>query len=61
MSLIPKSWAFCGRRRQDATFACTFNPRRPVEARAPPTVAYEYYTPANRASAKPVELEVIEK
>jgi hypothetical protein len=31
-----------------------------VKAKTPATVAYEYYTPKNRATAKPVELRVEE-
>jgi hypothetical protein len=36
-------------------------PKYPVKAKTPPSVAYEYYTPANRGSAQPVELTVVEK
>ena len=31
-------------------------PKYPVKAKTPATVAYEYYTPANRGTAQPVEL-----
>jgi hypothetical protein len=43
------------------TFAYTLKPKYPVKAKTPATVAYEYYTPANRAAAQPVELKVAEK
>jgi len=43
------------------TFEYTLKPKYPVKAKAPPTTAYEYYTPANRGATKPVELEVVEK
>jgi hypothetical protein len=33
-------------------------PKYPIKAKTPSSVAYEYYTPANRAIAKPVELVV---
>jgi hypothetical protein len=33
-------------------------PKYPIKAKTPATVAYEYYTPDNRATAKPVELTV---
>src|SRR6516162_4915072 len=42
-------------------FEYTLRPKYPVKAKAPAAVAYEYYTPANRATAKPVELVVSEK
>ena len=32
-----------------------------VKAKTPASTAYEYYTPANRGSAQPVELTVEEK
>jgi hypothetical protein len=41
-------------------FAYTLRPRYPVRAQAPPAVAYEYYTPAHRAAAAPVEVVVEE-
>jgi hypothetical protein len=40
------------------TFAYTLRPRYPLTAKTPPSTAYEYYTPANRATAAPVELVV---
>jgi hypothetical protein len=43
------------------TFDYTLKPKYPVKAKTPATVAYEYYTPANRAAAQPVELKVAEK
>jgi hypothetical protein len=36
-------------------------PKYPLRAKTPATVAYEYYTPANRATAQPVELVVEDK
>jgi hypothetical protein len=43
------------------TFEYGLKPKYPVKAKTPAAVAYEYYTPANRAEAKPVELTVVEK
>jgi hypothetical protein len=43
------------------TFEYSLKPKYPIKAKTPATVAYEYYTPANRATAKPVELTVVEK
>ena len=43
------------------TFEYTLRPKYPVKAKTPASVAYEYYTPANRATAAPVELKVAEK
>jgi A-macroglobulin TED domain/A-macroglobulin receptor binding domain len=43
------------------TFEYTLKPKYPIKAKAPATVAYEYYTPANRATAAPVELTVVAK
>jgi hypothetical protein len=43
------------------TFEYTLKPKYPIKAKTPATVAYEYYTPANRATAQPVELVVSEK
>lgn len=40
------------------TFEYSLKPKYPIKAKTPATVAYEYYTPANRATAKPVELTV---
>jgi hypothetical protein len=42
-------------------FEYTLKPKYPIKAKTPATVAYEYYTPANQAAAKPVELTVSEK
>jgi len=41
-------------------FEYTLRPKYPIKARTPATVAYEYYTPSNRATAAPVEL-IVEK
>ena len=43
------------------TFEYTLKPKYPIKAKTPATVAYEYYTPANQATAQPVELTVKEK
>lgn len=43
------------------TFEYGLKPKFPVKAKAPSAVVYEYYTPANRAESKPVELTVTEK
>jgi len=43
------------------TFAYGLKPKYPIKAKTPETVAYEYYTPAHRATAQPVELVVEEK
>jgi hypothetical protein len=40
------------------SFAYALKPKYPVKAKAPGAVAYEYYTPARRAEAGPVELVV---
>jgi len=42
------------------TFAYTLRARFPLRAKAPAAVAWEYYTPANRAESRPVELTVVE-
>ena len=42
-------------------FAYTLRPKYPVKAKAPAAVAYEYYTPANRAASRPVQLVVEDK
>ena len=39
-------------------FEYSLKPKYPIKAKTPAAVAYEYYTPANRAAAKPVELTV---
>jgi hypothetical protein len=41
-------------------FEYGLRPKYPIRAKTPATVAYEYYTPSNRATAQPVEL-VVEK
>jgi hypothetical protein len=43
------------------TFEYSLKARHALRARSAPTVAYEYYTPANRAEAVPVELTVEER
>jgi hypothetical protein len=43
------------------TFEYSLKAKHALRARSAPTVAYEYYTPANRAEAAPVELTVTEK
>ena len=42
-------------------FEYTLKPKYPIKAKAPAAVAYEYYTPANRAASRPVQLVVEEK
>jgi hypothetical protein len=42
------------------TFEYTLKPKYPVRARTPSSVAYEYYTPSNRAESRPVDLVVEE-
>lgn len=42
-------------------FEYTLKPKYPLRARTPATVAYEYYTPANRVEARPVEITVEDK
>jgi hypothetical protein len=42
------------------SFTYTLRPKYPVKAKAAAAVAYEYYTPANRATSKPVVLVVEE-
>jgi hypothetical protein len=42
-------------------FEYTLRPKYPVRAKARAVVAYEYYTPANRAASRPVHLVVEEK
>ncbi|MCI0459090.1 MAG: hypothetical protein L0Z62_19205 [Gemmataceae bacterium] len=46
---------------EELTFEYTLRPKYPIRAQAPGAVAYEYYTPANRAASRPVELTVTEK
>jgi hypothetical protein len=43
------------------TFEYNLKANHPVKVKTPPSVAYEYYTPTNRGSAKPIELTVEEK
>jgi hypothetical protein len=43
------------------TFDYVLRPKYPLRAKTPATVAYEYYTPKNRAAAKPIELQVEDK
>jgi hypothetical protein len=43
------------------TFEYALKAKHALRAQSAPTVAYEYYTPANRAQAAPVELTVTEK
>jgi hypothetical protein len=45
---------------EERTFEYSLRARFPVRAQTPPSVAYEYYTPSNRATARPVELTVTE-
>jgi uncharacterized protein YfaS (alpha-2-macroglobulin family) len=40
------------------TLPYSLRPKYPVRAKTPPAVAYEYYTPAHRASTAPIELIV---
>ena len=42
-------------------FTDTLRPNYVIKAKAPAAVAYEYYTPANRAASRPVQLVVEEK
>jgi hypothetical protein len=43
------------------TFEYTLRARYPVRAQAPGAVAYEYYTPTNRAASRPVTLTVSDR
>jgi A-macroglobulin TED domain/Alpha-2-macroglobulin family/A-macroglobulin receptor binding domain len=43
------------------SFEYTLKPKYPIKAQTPSTVVYEYYTPKNRGTAKPVEITVEEK
>jgi hypothetical protein len=45
----------------ELAFEYTLKPKYPVKAKAPAAVAYEYYTPANRAASRKVQLAVEEK
>src|SRR5439155_25306842 len=42
-------------------FEYTLKLKYRIKAKTPATVAYEYYTPANKATAQPVELTVADK
>jgi hypothetical protein len=42
-------------------FEYTLRARYPVRAQAPGAVAYEYYTPSNRAASRPVEVTVTDQ
>jgi hypothetical protein len=46
---------------EELSFEYTLKPKYPIKAKAPATVAYEYYTPSNRAASRPVELVVDER
>ncbi len=39
-------------------FEYTLRPKYSVKAKAPAAVAYEYYTPANRAASRPAQMVV---
>ena len=41
-------------------FEYVLKPRYPIRAKTPAAVTYEYYTPTNRATTRPVELVVEE-
>jgi hypothetical protein len=43
------------------TFEYALKPKYPIKAKTPVAVAYEYYTPSNRAMTKPVTLVVVEE
>jgi hypothetical protein len=43
------------------TFEYSLRAKFPVRAQTPPSVVYEYYTPSNRAVARPVELTVTDR
>jgi uncharacterized protein YfaS (alpha-2-macroglobulin family) len=43
---------------QSISFSYTLMAKHPIRAKTPKTTAYEYYTPENRAVAKPVTIEV---
>ncbi len=45
---------------QQLAFEYRLRARYPIKAKAPASVAYEYYNPDNRAQAKPVEMVVTE-
>jgi uncharacterized protein YfaS (alpha-2-macroglobulin family) len=43
------------------SFEYSLKPKYPVKAKTPATAVYEYYTPTNRGTAKPVEITVEDK
>jgi hypothetical protein len=43
------------------TFSYRLRPKVPLKVKAPAAVAYEYYTPANRATSRSIELTVVER
>ena len=43
------------------TFEYRLKPKYPIKAKTPAAIAYEYYTPANRAESRPVALVVTDK
>jgi hypothetical protein len=49
------------RPRDALSFQYDLKPRFPVRVQTPAVVVYEYYTPTNRAAARPVELTVRQK
>jgi hypothetical protein len=46
---------------ESQSFEYTLKPKYPIKAQTPATAVYEYYTPKNRGTAKPVEITVEEK
>jgi hypothetical protein len=46
---------------EERSFEYSLRARFPLRARTPESVAYEYYTPTNRATARPIELTVTER
>jgi hypothetical protein len=45
----------------ERSFEYSLKPKYPIKAKAPAATAYEYYTPSNRATTRPVALVVEEK
>jgi uncharacterized protein YfaS (alpha-2-macroglobulin family) len=43
---------------QELTFEYVLKPKYPIKAKTPASTAYEYYTPSNRGTAAPAEIEV---
>jgi len=43
---------------ESLSFEYSLKPKYPVKAKTPATAVYEYYTPSNRGTAKPVEISV---